>query len=166
MLFCVQLLKEQLGFRSPGSTGTVGAARGSADWRPGPASPLPRPPQGRSRLGPARGGGEGVTVAESLRSAGSGLRGCARTGAVAAEPAGVRGHAGRGLGAEIRQLSCSHPSSPLPRTAAAQLRLAFPFPRIPHPQLLPLPPLHPSRDFSSPKASAPLLDPLLPVPIP
>lgn len=83
----------------------VGAGRGSAGCRPGHAPPLPRPLRGWSRYGPALGGGEGAASAGYSSSAGSGLGGCTRTGAVAAEPAGVRGRAGPGLGAGIGQLS-------------------------------------------------------------
>lgn len=144
----------------------VGAGRGSAGQRPGPAPLLPRPPRGRSRLGPARRGGERAKAAGSTGWAGSGLRGCARTGAVATEPARVRGRAGLGLGAGIGKRSVLTPPSLLPGIAAVRLCLASPSPRIPHPQLLPLPLPHPSRYHCPPKASAPLRDPPLSAPIP
>lgn len=125
----------------------VGAGRGFAGWSPGPARSLPRPPRGRSHWVPARGGGEGAEAAGSFGSAGSGLRACAGTEAVASEPARVRGRAGTGLGAGIEQLSWL---TPLLSSARHSRGVALPPPRE-----FPIPSFSPSPHRTHPGITAP-----------
>ncbi|XP_021564353.1 tripartite motif-containing protein 7-like [Carlito syrichta] len=73
MQFQVHIAKEQLGFAPP----ELEDGGGGAGVNRLEAPPLPRPLRGRSRSGPAHGGGEAAAATGSSDSAGSGLRGCA-----------------------------------------------------------------------------------------
>lgn len=92
-------------------------------------------------MGPAHRGGVGVEAAGSSGSAGSGLRGCAGTRAVAAEPARVRGRSRPGLGAGIRKLSVLSPMLSSARHSGSAWLLAppeFPIPSSPPPPISPI----------------------------
>lgn len=166
MLFQVQTLKEQLGFAPPGAGEWLG--RGGGPRARGWALPLPSPPpvERAESLGSALGGGDGVSAARRSRLAGSGLRGCAGTRAVTAEPAGVRIRAEPGLGPGIGLLSVLAPLLSSGSHSRGAVPLGFSLPQHSVSPVSPLPPSHPSRDFNPPRGLRPPLGFPSPAPIP